>query len=110
MGIDGIWKIEMLGAYGWESVSTAFLKEGRHWDGSADHYALGRYSLDGDRVTSEVSVVVHGSSRALFGKTAKRYDLRFKGEWTEDRISGVATDEEGRFLLRYRATKLAELT
>lgn len=43
MSVNGIWKVEMLGPYGWESVSTAFLEDGKYRAASEDHYTVGNY-------------------------------------------------------------------
>ena len=48
MSMNGIWKVEMLGPYGWESMSTAFLEDGRYLSSSQDHYAVGKYKLKGN--------------------------------------------------------------
>jgi len=109
MSINGIWKIDMLGPYGWEAVSTAFLQDGRYWSGGSNQYAVGSYTQDGDKVISEVTVVVHGLKKPFLGRSASRYDLRFDGKLERNTITGSATDGDGVFLVRHRATKLAEL-
>ena len=50
MSVEGIWKVEMLGPYGWENVSTAFLEDGRYLAASQDHYVTGSYEVNGNRV------------------------------------------------------------
>ena len=40
MNIEGAWKVEMLGPYGWEKVSTAFLQGGRYLAAGADFGAI----------------------------------------------------------------------
>ena len=37
MSLNGIWKIEMLGPDGWESVSAAFLEDGNYRAASENH-------------------------------------------------------------------------
>jgi hypothetical protein len=109
MSINGIWKVEMLSPYGWEAMSTAFLQDGRYWSGGANQYAVGSYTLNGDKVISEATVVIHGEKKTFLGKTENRYMLRFDGELAGNTITGSATDSEGIFLVRHRATKLADL-
>lgn len=110
MSVEGIWKVEMLGPYGWEGVSTAFLHEGHYWGGSAEYYTVGSYLIDGQKVTAETTMVIHGKMRAFLGKQAKRYKLHFEGEIIDEKIvEGTATDDDGEFLVRFRATKLIEL-
>jgi hypothetical protein len=109
MSLNGIWKIEMLGPYGWEAVSTAFLQDGRYWSGGTNQYAVGTYTQDGDKVISEATVVVHGEKKSFLGRSASRYHLRFDGELADNTITGSATDGDGKFLVQHRASKLAEL-
>ena len=109
MSLNGIWKFEILGVYEWEALTTAFLHDGRYWGGSADHYTVGSYELDGKKVIADVTMVMHGKSRTLFGKEADRHDMQFEGEVSNDTIKGIATDGHSVFLVRYRATKLADL-
>jgi hypothetical protein len=45
----------------------------------------------------------------LFGKTEASYALRFEGTLAGDQVNGVATDENSAFLVRFRASRLAEL-
>ena len=109
MSLDGIWKVEILGVYDWEALTTAFLHDGRYWAGSADHYTVGSYDVDGDKVISNVTTVLHGKSRTLFGKNVARHKIRFEGEVSNDTIKGTATNDEGKFVVQFRATKLADL-
>ena len=66
MDLNGIGEIEMLGIYDWEARATAFMQDGRYWAGSADHYVVGSYELDGNKVIAKVTIVVHGKSRTLW--------------------------------------------
>ena len=110
MSIDGIWKVEMLGPYGWEAMSTAFLHDGHYWAGSAEYYTVGNYVIDGQKITAETLLVMHGKLRAIFGKLSKRYKVHFEGEISStSTIVGKATDDDGDFLVRFRAAKLDEL-
>lgn len=109
MSIDGIWKVEMLGPYGWEAMSTAFLHKGRYWGGSTEYYNVGRYTIDGKKVTAKTLMVIHGKLSALFGKQAKQYKVQFEGKISNETIEGKAKDDEGMFLVRFRATKLGDL-
>ena len=110
MSVNGIWKVEMLGPYGWEGISTAFLHDGQYWGGSAEYYTVGSYMINGHKVTAETTMVIHGKSRAFLGKLARHYKLHFEGEVTnEKKVEGTATDDEGEFLVRFRATKLTDL-
>lgn len=109
MSVDGIWQIEMLGAYGWENVSTAFLEDGKFKAASQDHYSLGSYDISENRVKMSTHHVSHGQTRTLFGARNKEIDLNFEGELEGEQISGQATDEQGKFFITFRATRLADL-
>jgi hypothetical protein len=109
MKIDGIYRIEMAGPYGWESIGTATLENGRYLEGGSDHYSVGRYELEGSELTCEATMSYQGQTRTLFGKTEASYALRFEGTLAGDQVNGVATDENSAFLVRFRASRLAEL-
>ena len=109
MSLDGVWKIEMLGVYGWEAWATAFLEDGRYRAGSADHYATGSVDQHDDSVTVITEMVVYDPRRTMFGKKDSEYQVRFEGRYVNDTIDGHAKDADGGFLVRFRASKVAEL-
>ncbi len=109
MSLEGVWKIEILGLYGWEAWSTAFLSNGRYWAGSGDQYATGSYEQSGDSVTLSTTMVVYDPKRAMFGKQGSEYQVRFEGRYADDRIDGHAKDADGGVLMRFRASKVADL-
>ncbi|MGD1982677.1 MAG: hypothetical protein PVF93_02100 [Chromatiaceae bacterium] len=110
MNEAGVWKVEMLGPYGWETMSTAFLENGTYRAGSTAHYSLGTYTLKDDLLIVHASVVMHkGVKRTLFGQEGDRHQVQFEGTIDGDMANGVASDENGQFLTRFRATKLADL-
>ncbi len=109
MSLNGIWKVEMLTMYDWEPRATGFLRDGSYWGASADHYAVGSYVVDGTKFVGDISLITHGKSRTLFGKTADRIDIIVEAEISGDEFIGVAKDKNGAHLVQYRFTKLAEL-
>lgn len=109
MSVEGVWKIEVLASYGWESVSTAFLENGRYLGASQDHYAIGQYGVDGNQVRVEGVSHAHGSALNLFGVTDKQLEMTFIGEIEGDQINGQAEDAQGRYSITFRATRLADL-
>jgi hypothetical protein len=109
MNGDGIWQIEMLGAYGWENVSTAFLEDGKYKAGSGDHYSTGSYDISGSKIKISARHVAYGQARTLFGAKNKEIHLSFEGELEGDRVIGQATDDQSKFLVTFRATRLADL-
>ena len=108
MSANGIWKVEMLGPYGWESVATAFLHDGEYRAASQDHYSLGSYQVDGDRIEISASSHVHGQVRTLFGEKRTKIDMRFAGRIEDNLIRGEATTDETHYTLTFRATRLSE--
>lgn len=109
MSLDGVWKIEILGVYGWEAWATAFLNNGRYWAGSGDHYATGGYEQAGESFTLSTTMVVYDPQRAMFGRQGSEYQVRFEGRHTGDQIDGHAKDADGGVLMRFRATKVGDL-
>jgi hypothetical protein len=68
MSCEGIWRVEVKGPYGWERISTAFMKNGEYLAASANHYAVGSYREDGDNVEITALVTQYGDMRTVFGK------------------------------------------
>ena len=109
MSVNGIWKVEMLGPYGWESVSTAFLEDGRYLASSQDHYAVGGYEVTGSEIKVAASMHAHGEIRTMFGAKNPQMDLSFHGSVNGDQISGHAEDAQKKYSITFRATRLADL-
>jgi len=111
MSLEGIWKIEMLGPYGWEAVSSAFLEDGRYLAASQDHYATGSYEVTGNNVQVTALMHSHGQVRTMFGANAPQVELSFGGELNDsgDQISGQAEDKQAKYSVSFRATRLADL-
>ena len=109
MSANGIWKIEMLGPYGWEAVATAFLEDGRYLAASQDHYAIGSYELTGNNIQVTATTHTHGQVRTMFGANDPSVELSFGGEINGDRISGQAEDKKSKYSVTFRATRLGDL-
>ena len=109
MSVNGIWKVEMLGPYGWESMSTAFLENGRYLSSSQDHYAVGRYELTGNQVKVTAATHSHGEVRTMFGVREPQMEISFEGEINGDQISGQAEDKKNNYSITVRATRLADI-
>jgi hypothetical protein len=112
MHVDGVWKVEMLGPYGWENVSTAFLEKGHYRGASADHHSIGSYDQDGEEIRVQARLVQHGSIRTIFGENKKQLSLRIQGTYQEPNyILGFAYPAESRdYEVRVRLTRLEDLT
>lgn len=111
MRVEGVWKVEMLGAYGWEAVATAFLRKGRYHAASADHYSIGSYKEDGKAFEAEVRITQFGQIRTVFGSKKKHVDTHIEGEIQKaDKIVGMARPSGGeKFDVRLRLTRLGRL-
>ena len=109
MSVNGIWQIEMLGAYGWENVSTAFMEDGNYKSASQDHYSVGSYQISENKIKISSRHVSYGETRTLFGAKNNEISLNVEGVVDGDRITGQATDDEGKFFITFRATRLADL-
>jgi hypothetical protein len=107
--MDGVWRIEMLGPYGWETMATAFLNEGHYWAASGDHHSIGSYERHGDDVSVDTRTVIYDARRPLFGRQATEYGLHFEGRHADGTIEGNAKDADGGFLVRFRAIRVADL-
>ena len=109
MSLNGIWKVEMLGPYGWEPVSTAFLEDGKYRAASENLYAVGNYEVSGNRIEISAAGVQHGEARTMFGKKEKNLNLKLEGEIDGDEIKGQVQDDGGAHQISIRITRLADL-
>lgn len=109
MNVNGIWKVEMLGPYGWEGVSTAFFEDGKFRSASQDHFSIGSYSVDGDKVSITAKSHAHGKVRTLFGEKNQNMDLRFEGQVEGGQITGQTSKANSKFQVSFRATRVADL-
>jgi len=109
MGAEGIWKVELLGPYGWEAVSTAFLENGRYLASSQDHYVIGRYQENDGRIEIDGVSHSHGNSRTMFGSRDSEMELHFEGEIKGDEVRGQAEDRQSKYSISFRARRLADL-
>ena len=83
MSCEGVWKVEMKGPYGWETIATAFMKNGKYLGASTNHYSVGSYKQDGDDLEISMNVTQYGDVRPVFGrKHAKKLQVK-QGERCE---------------------------
>ena len=107
MSADGVWRIEQLSVDGWEPAGAAFLENGRYLRGGADAYTVGRYELDGDRITITATSTRFGSGRPIYGTQSGEIEITLTGEVKDDEITAEATD--GRYVTRYRYTRVGDM-
>lgn len=111
MSVEGIWKVEMMGPYEWEKLSTAILQNGRYFAASADHYSVGSYEVDGEAFAMDLQVNQHGKLRTFFGEKEKQLSVRFEAKIKKnDKIVGK-TIRPGRkkYDLKVRLVRLNDL-
>lgn len=111
MSIEGVWKLEMTGLYGWEHIATAFMQGGRYISASAHHYTIGSYQVDDDAFTAQTEVTQHGDMRTLFGSKKKHLKTSLTGKIKkEGRIVGTISPTEGKqYEINMRLTRLGDL-
>lgn len=109
MSLNGIWKLAMLGPYGWEAISTAYLEDGKYRGASRNHYAVGEYTVSGEQLELSVKYVTHGEARTMFGKKAHKMDLEHRGEIRGDEIHGQTRERDSDYPITFRVTRLADL-
>jgi len=109
--IEGVYKVEMLGPYGWEQFSTAFIQDGQYRGGSAYHFTVGSYRVDGEKFNMVGNVSQHVEHRPLFGeKDIKNLQIDFKGTIEDDLIVGRASAVSDReYSLHFRFNRLSAL-
>ncbi len=111
MGVEGVWKVELMGPYGWERLATAFLKDGRYLAASANHYATGGYTSDDDSLKADLEVIQHGKCRAIFGSKKRHMSISLDAKIKkEEKIVGRARSQEGKKIeMKMRLTRLGDL-
>ena len=109
--IEGVYKVELLGPYGWENFSTAFIHDGDFRSASAEHFTAGHYEVDGESFSMAGSLTQFVEHRPLFGeKEVKGLPINFRGKIDAGIIDGEARAEGSRrYSLRFRFNKLPVL-
>ena len=110
--IDGIYQVDMLGPYGWERFSTAFINRGEFRSASAEHFTAGACKVDGEGFTMDGNLTQFVDHRPLFG--AKKIDglpIEFRGTIAGDVIDGEASPvEDKKYRLRFRLNRLPNIS
>ena len=108
MNVEGVWKVEAMGPYGWEKIATAFLRGGRYLAASTDHYSCGSYDSSEDVFTADIDIHQYGKTRTVFGSKKKHLITRLEGKVKkEDRIVARSRmDDSQKFDVKMRLTRL----
>ena len=111
MSFEGVWKVEMLGPYGWENLSTAFLEDGRMLGASANHYSIGRYEANGDTINVSTRITQYGEKRTVFGVQRDVFDVRMEVEVNSTgELAGLAYPADNdNFHVNVRRTRLGDM-
>ena len=106
--IEGIYKVEMLGPYGWENFSTAFIREGEFRSASAEYFTAGTYDVEDGGFQMEGNLTQYADHRPLFGrKDIKGLPITFNGRIHGSVIDGEARVPDGsRNSLRFRLNRM----
>lgn len=107
MSVDGVWKIEHITVDGWESAGVAFFENGRYLRGGSDAYTVGRYELDGDRITITATTTRFGSDSPVYGVKSGVIEITLKGEVKDGEMSADATD--GTYHTSYRYKRVGDM-
>jgi hypothetical protein len=110
MKMNGIWKVEMLGPYGWEPIATAFLEDGKYKSASENHFTIGSYEVSGNRIEISVNAVQHGKTRTVFGKKKREMALTFDGDIKREKIKGHVRENKTPHQIAFQMTRLADLS
>jgi len=87
--IEGVYRVEILGPYGWESFATSFIHDGRYRAASKNHFTQGTYEVDGQNLTMKLRITQHGEPRTIFGKKGEKgVMLEFEGTIKKSEILG----------------------
>ena len=111
MSVEGVWKVEIKGPYGWEKLGTAFLENGRYRAASTSHYSNGSYQVEGDTFTADIEVTQYGKVRAAYGSKKRQMSHHIDGKIKkEDKIVGHANPSTGKkFDVKVRLTRVGNL-
>lgn len=90
MKVDGIWRMEIFGLYGWESIGILLLSDGHAVGGGNHHYAVGSYTESNDQLSATLSLIYKDVPRTLFGEARHEFTVVFEGNRSteNDRIRG----------------------
>ena len=107
MSADGVWRIEQVTVDGWEPAGVAFLENGRYLRGGVDACTVGRYELDGDRITITAKTTRFGSGSPVYGTKSGEIGITLTGEVKGGEMTADATD--GKYVTSYRYHRIGDM-
>ncbi len=108
MNVEGVWKVEAMGPYGWEKIATAFLRGGRYLAASTEHYSCGSYESFDDVFHADLEIHQYGKVRPVFGSKKRHLATRLEGKVKKDDkivVRSHAVNSE-KFEVKMRLTRL----
>lgn len=105
--VEGVWRMEMLGRYGWEPVGTAFIQNGRYLRGSSNACTVGTYRLEGDTILIEATTSLFGGGQTIYGKSSGEVRIKYVAKIQDGKLDGEATD--GEYETQFRGTRIGDL-
>ncbi len=110
MAVDGIWRSELYGLFGWETTGVLILEKGRLIGGGHHHYSVGTYEDNGEDVNMTWEVEYYGTPRTVFGSSDKHFSVSFNGKLEDGTIEGpVFRTDRPKHYVSYRLTKKGDL-
>lgn len=110
MSVDGVWTLEVYGAFGWDNRGVFIMDDGRILGGDNRQYTTGSYELSGHRFVATLSVHYYGPPRTDFGENREKFDSMLVGELNDDIIEGtIGRRDRPQFDLQIRLTKRMDL-
>ena len=109
--IDGVYQVDLLGPYGWERFSTAFINDGEFRGASAEHFTTGNCKIEDGGFHMAGNLTQYVDHRPLFGrKGIKGLPIEFTGSIDDGVIDGEARVlDSDRFSLRFRLRRMPVL-
>lgn len=106
--VEGTYKVELLGLYGWETFSTAFIQDGEFRSASDKHFTVGSYAVEDGVFSMIANMTQHENNQSLFGRNnIKGLPIKFNARIRDSVIDGEARVEDGsRHSLRFRLNRL----
>ena len=110
MSVEGVWAIEVHGAYDWESRGVLTLENGHAFGGGDRHYSIGSYSLSDGKLRIETAIHYFGEPRTVFGERRADYTVVIEGETEDGRVAGMMSrPDRPQFRLDVRMTRMLDL-
>lgn len=111
MSCEGIWSVDLKGPYGWEKISTALMENGKYFGASTNHYSVGYYKEEGDKLEMSLTIRQYANLRTILGvKSADPLQVTYQCKATKNKITGTGTAKGiKKYKIQIRLTKIDEI-